>query len=61
MIIAKVLATIMIFLGSALLVFGLTYFIGFIFSAFNPFFLAWIIASTMLALIIFRLICDNAF
>ena len=60
MIIAKVLATIMIFIGSFSLVFGLTYLIGYIFSAFNLFFLAWIVASTMLALIVFRVICDNA-
>ena len=59
MIIVKILAIIMIFAGSISLVFGLTYLMGCLFSSSNPFFLAWFIASAILAGIVFWLICER--
>ena len=61
MIIAKVLARIMIIVGSGLLVFGLTYLMGCLFSACNPFLVAWIIESIILTLIVFWSICFEIF
>lgn len=49
----KVLAIIMIFIGSGLFVFGLSYLTGRIFLACNPFLLSWIIESVILTLLLF--------
>lgn len=57
----KILAMIMIFIGSGLLVFGLSYLIGRIFLACNPFLLAWIIESVILTFILFWAIYFKTF
>lgn len=49
----KILATIMIFIGSVLLVFGVSYLLACIFYGSNPFLLAWIIESVLLTLMLF--------
>lgn len=57
----KILAMIMIFIGSGLLVFGLSYLMGCIFLACNPFLLAWIIESVILTLLLFWTIYFDIF
>ena len=55
----KILAKIMIFIGSVFFIFGLTYLIGWIIMPVNPFLMAWVMESIGLTLLIFSLICDG--
>ena len=57
----KILAMIMIFIGSGLFVFGLSYLTGRIFLACNPFLLSWIIESVILTFILFWAIYFDIF
>ena len=53
------LAIIMIFIGSGLLVFGFTYLLGWLLIPCNPFIIAWIVESTILAFLLFMEISNS--